>query len=179
MMTLVETTKLYEMVLRQLLPNGGYDRAPQTNIAADIHAHAKALAQADLDAKRILNVLESIPVELLEEYEKEYGLPLKCQTNVSQTIEERLEILNWIRKTKNVLNTTYLEQLLSFFGIVLIKLVKFKPMQCTTPCTAPVNTEQLRFKVELWLQNPVDADMNCIINNYLPAYVRYDIVEVI
>ena len=52
-------------------------------------------------------------------------------------------------------------------------------MQCTTPCTAPVNTEQLRFKVELWLQNPVDADMNCIINNYLPAYVRYDIVEVI
>jgi hypothetical protein len=30
MMTLEETTKLYEMVLRQLLPVGGYDRAPNT-----------------------------------------------------------------------------------------------------------------------------------------------------
>jgi uncharacterized protein YmfQ (DUF2313 family) len=90
MMTLEETTKLYEMVLRQLLPVGGYDRAPNTDIANDIYGHAKALAQCDLDAKRLLNVLDSIPVELLEEYEKEYGLPLKCQTNVTQTVEERL-----------------------------------------------------------------------------------------
>jgi uncharacterized protein YmfQ (DUF2313 family) len=174
-MTLEETTKLYEMVLRQLLPVGGYDRAPNTDIANDIYGHAKALAQCDLDAKRLLNVLDSIPVELLEEYEKEYGLPLKCQTNVTQTVEERLAIVNWIRNTKNVLNTEYLEQLLSTFNVNLVELVKYKPMQCTAPCNSPVNTEQLRYKVKLVLQSPVEADMDCIIYNYLPAYVRYDI----
>mgnify|MGYP001557566225 FL=1 len=174
-MTLEETTKLYEMVLRQLLPVGGYDRAPNTDIANDIYGHAKALAQCDLDAKRLLNVLESIPVELLEEYEKEYGLPLKCQTNFTQTIEERLAIVNWIRNTKNVLNTEYLEQLLSIFNVNLVELVKYRPMQCTAPCNSPVNTEQLRYKVKLVLQSPVEADMDCIIYNYLPAYVRYDI----
>jgi uncharacterized protein YmfQ (DUF2313 family) len=154
---------------------GGYDRAPNTDIANDIYGHAKALAQCDLDAKRLLNVLDSIPVELLEEYEKEYGLPLKCQTNVTQTVEERLAVVNWIRNTKNVLNTEYLEQLLSIFNVNLVELVKYKPMQCTAPCNSPVNTEQLRYKVKLVLQSPVEADMDCIIYNYLPAYVRYDI----
>lgn len=174
-MTLEETTKLYEMVLRQLLPVGGYDRAPNSNIANDIYGHAKALAQCDLDAKRLLNVLESIPVELLEEYEKEYGLPLKCQTNVTQTVEERLAIVNWIQNTKNVFNTAYLSQLLSIFNVNLVELVKYRPMQCTAPCNSPVNTDQLRYKVKLRLQSPVEADMECIIKNYLPAYVRYDI----
>ncbi|OTG60485.1 hypothetical protein B9T36_07195 [Acinetobacter sp. ANC 4204] len=174
-MTLEETTKLYEMVLRQLLPTGGYDRSPHTNIADDIYGHAKALAQCDLDAKRLLNVLESIPAELLEEYEKEYGLPLKCQTNVAQTVEERLAIVNWIRNTKNVLNTEYLKQILILFNVNLIELVKYRPMQCTTACNAPVNTDRLRYKVKLKLQNPVLADMDCIIYNYLPAYIRYDI----
>lgn len=175
MMTLEETTKLYEMVLRQLLPTGGYDRSPHTNIADDIYGHAKALAQCDLDAKRLLNVLESIPVELLEEYEKEYGLPLKCQTKVAQTVEERLAIVNWIRNTKNVLNTEYLKQILILFNVNLIELVKYRPMQCTTACNAPVNTDRLRYKVKLKLQSPVLADMDCIIYNYLPAYIRYDI----
>jgi len=175
MMTLEETRKLYEMVLRQLLPVGGYDRAPNSNIANDIYGHAKALAQCDFDAKRLLNVLGSIPVELLEEYEKEYGLPLKCQTNVTQTVEERLAVVNWIKNTKNVLNTAYLSQLLSIFNVNLVELVKYKPMQCTAPCNSPVNTDQLRYKVKLRLQSPVEADMECIIKNYLPAYVRYDI----
>lgn len=174
-MTLEETTKLYEMVLRQLLPVGGYDRAPNTDIANDIYGHAKALAQCDLDAKRLLNVLDSIPVELLEEYEKEYGLPLKCQTNVTQTVEERLAIVNWIKSTRNVLNKDYLEQLLSIFNVNLVELVKYRPMQCTAPCNSPVNTDQLRYKVKLKLLSPVEADMDCIIKNYLPAYVRYDI----
>ncbi|MFW2163040.1 hypothetical protein ACG93T_16965 [Acinetobacter beijerinckii] len=174
-MNLEETTQLYEMVLRQLLPVGGYDRAPNTTIAADIYAHAKALAQCDLDAKRLLNVIGSIPRELLEEYEREYGLPLKCQTNVAQTFEERLEIVNWIRSTRNVLNTEYLEQLLSIFNVNLIELVKFKPMQCITACDASVNDDELRYKVKLKLQSPLEADMDCIIKSYLPAYLRYDL----
>lgn len=178
MMTLEETTKIYASVLRQLLPAGGYDTAQNTVIAADVYAHAKALAQADLDAKRLLSVLESIPPELLAEYENEYGLPLKCQTNVAQTVEERLQIVNWIRNTKNVLNRAYIEQLLAIFNVTLIELVKYKPMQCTATCIATVNTEQLRYKVLLKLQAPVLADMDCIIKNYLPAFLRYDIVEI-
>jgi uncharacterized protein YmfQ (DUF2313 family) len=174
MMTLEETTKIYASVLRQLLPAGGYDTAQNTVIAADVYAHAKALAQADLDAKRLLNILESIPPELLAEYENEYGLPLKCQTNVAQTVEERLQIVNWIRNTKNVLNRAYIEQLLTVFGLDF-ELVTYKPMQCTAPCTSPVNTEQLRYKVKLKLQSPVNADIDCIIYNYLPAFIRYDI----
>ena len=178
-MTLEETTKLYEMLLRQLLPVGGYDNAPNTYIADDIYGHAKALAQCDLDAKRLLNVVDSIPFELLEEYEREYGLPLKCTTNVAQTIEERLAVVTWMRNTKNVLNTDYIEQLLILFNVDLIELVKFKPMQSSAPCDASVNTEQLRYKVKLKLQSPVLADMNCLIENYLPAFLRYDIEVIV
>lgn len=174
-MTLDELTDLYEILLRQLLPEGGYDRAPKTDIAKDIRGHAKALAQADLDAKRLLNVIKSIPLELLKEYEEEYGLPLKCTTNIAQSIAERLAVVNWIRRTKNVLNTDYLNQLLTIFNVQLIELVKYRPMQCTAACTSPVNTDVLRYKVRLKLRSPVNADMNCIIENYLPAYLRYDL----
>lgn len=165
------------MIIFYPLPTGrlAYDTALNTVVAKDIYAHAKALAQCDLDAKRLLLVLEAIPSELLSEYEQEYGLPLKCQTNVNRTFEERLAILNWIKNTKNVLNRTYLEQILGLFHVSLVELVTFKPLQCTAPCNSPVNTEQLRFKVKLRLQSPVLADMDCIIKNYLPAFIRYDL----
>lgn len=178
MTLLEETTQLYASVLRQLLPAGGYDTAQDTVIAADIYGHAKALAQCDLDAKRLLSILEGIPPELLNEYEREYGLPLKCQTNVALTIAERIEILRWFKNTENVLNKAYLQHILAIFNIELIELIQYKPMQCTATCIATVNTEQLRYKVLLKLQAPVLADMDCIIKNYLPAFLRYDIVEI-
>jgi len=176
-MTFDQTVELYAAVLRQLLPVGGYDTSPNTNIADDIHAHAKVLATADIDAKRLLSTLEKIPEELIDEYEAAYGLPLKCTVKISKTIEERLQIVQWILQTKNVLNRTYLEELLGFFGIELINLIRYRPMQCTAPCNSPVNTESLRYKVKLILKAPVQADMACIIKNYLPAYLRYDIEE--
>lgn len=166
--------ELYSSVLRQLLPAGGYDTANSTVIATDIYAHAKVLAQADLDGKRLLAFIEKVPIELIDTYERSLGLPLKCTTNVSKSIEERLKIINWVLTTKNVLNREYLEQLLALFDTELLKLVKFTPMQCTAPCTAPVNTESLRYKVKLILKQPVKADLSCIIKNYLPAYIRYD-----
>lgn len=179
-MTLEETTQLYASVLRQLLPLGGYDTSPNTEaLAVDVYAHAKLLAQADLDAKRLLNVLEGFPPELLPEYEAEYGLPLKCTVNASKTIEERIELLKWVRNTRNVLNRAYLEQILAIFGVVLMGVVKFRPMQCTTPCNSPVNTEELRFKVKLKLKKTEQADIGCIISSYLPAYIRYDFIEVL
>ncbi|WP_374254380.1 hypothetical protein [Acinetobacter brisouii] len=176
-MSLEETAQLYATVLRQLLPVGGYDTAPNTVVAADVYAHAKVLAQVDLDAKRLLSVLEGIPTELLSEYEYEYGLPLKCTVNATKSIEERLSLLNWVKNINNVRNRTYLQKLLSIFGMQLVELGTYKPMQCTAPCNAPVNTEQLRYKVKLTLRSHISADMDCIIKNYLPAYLRYDIEE--
>lgn len=176
-MTFEQTVELYASVLRQLLPAGGYDTSPKGVVAKDVYAHAKVLAQADADAKRVLTTLEKIPEELLSEYEAALGLPLKCTVNTNKTIEERLQIIQWIQQTKNVLNRAYLEGLLGLFGIELIDLVRYRPMQCTATSDSPVNTENLRFKVKLILKAPVQADMACIIENYLPAYLRYDILE--
>lgn len=177
MMNLDQTTQLYASVLRQLLPVGGYDTAPRTHIAQDIYAHAKVLAQCDIDAKRILNVIHSIPIELIDEYENEYGLPLKCSVNRSKTIEERLRIIQWMRNTKNIYNYEYINTLLAFFDIELIELVKFTPFKCTDPSDNAVNTEILRYKVKLIVRTPLNTDLSCIIKNYLPAFLRIDVVE--
>lgn len=178
-MTLEETTELYASVLRQLLPVGGYDASPNTEaLAVDVYAHAKLLAQADIDAKRLLKVLEELPPELLPEYETEYGLPLKCTVNASKTIEERLQILKWVRSTRNVLNRAYFDQVLKIFGVELFEFKKFKPMQCTSPCNVPVNTEQLRYKIRIVIPDTTPADMGCIIQNYFPGYLRIDVLKV-
>ena len=173
-MSLEQTAELYASVLRQLLPDGVYDTAEMTHVADDIYAHAKALAQADIDAHRLLRVLETIPVDLLADYEREYGLPMQCMVPGSQTIEERIHVLRWIRQHRNVMNREYLEQILAIFGVTLVDVVKHRPMLCTAPCNSPVNTERLRYKVLLRLQYPMTADMSCIIENYLPGYLRVE-----
>lgn len=175
-MTLLETTQLYEAVLRQLLPEGGYDTAPNTEISRDIYAHAKALALADLDAKRLLNLIDDIPAELVTEFETEYSLPLACSVNATRSIAERIEVIKWVKDPSYGL--AYYHQLLNFFGIELVQVVKPKPMQCTTPCTAAVNTEQLRYKIKLVLRNAQMADMDCIIDTYFPAFLEINVHEV-
>lgn len=173
-MSLEQPTELYASVLRQLLPEGVYDTAEMTHVADDIYAHAKALAQADIDSHRLLQVLETIPVDLLADYEREYGLPMQCMVPGSQTIEERISVLRWIRQHRNVMNRGYLEQILAIFDVTLVDVVKHRPMLCTAPCTSPVNTERLRYKVLLRLQYPMTANMSCIIENYLPGYLRIE-----
>lgn len=177
-MTLEETTQLYASVLRQLLPTGGYDTSPNTEaLAVDVYAHAKLLAQADLDAKRLLKVLEGFPPDLISEYETEYGLPLKCTVNAGKTLEERIELLKWVRSTRNVLNKAYLKQILAFFGVFLLDIKKHKPLQCTEACTSAVNTERSRFKVQIIVPESSPADINCIIDNYLPGYLKIEVVK--
>ena len=176
-MSLEQTAELYASVLRQLLPDGVYDTAEMTHVADDIYAHAKALGQADIDAHRLLRVLETIPVDLLADYEREYGLPMQCMVPGSQTIEERISVLRWIRQHRNVMNREYLEQILAIFGVVLLELKKHKPMQCTGTCVDPVNTEELRYKVRLVIPSDAPADLECIIDNYLPGYLRVDVLR--
>lgn len=100
-MTFEQTIELYASILRQLLPAGGYDTSPDTNIAKDIYAHAKVLAQADIDAKRILTTLEYIPEELLNEYEAALGLPLKCTVNTTKQLKNVFRSSNgfWRQRT--------------------------------------------------------------------------------
>lgn len=178
MITLQHTAELYASVLRQLLPVGGYDRSPDTMLAKDIYAHAMAFAKADMDANRLLHAISSIPVELVSEYEKDYGLPLPCTLNATLTHAQRLSILNWVITQRNVFNRDYVYGVFSLFGITIHELVTYTPMQCTASCTDPVNTEQLRYKVTLKLQSPITADVQCIVDHYLPAFLRIDIVEV-
>ena len=99
-MTFEQTVELYASVLRQLLPVGGYDNAQDTVIAIDINAHAKVLAQADMDAKRLLSFIEGIPVELLDEYEQSLGLPLKCTVNGSKPLKKDYRLFNGFKRLK-------------------------------------------------------------------------------
>lgn len=175
-MTLIETTELYAAVLRQLLPAGGYDIAPATHIAKDVYAHAKALASVDLDAKRLFNVIDDIPADLVEEFETEYGLPLACSVGSTRSIAERIAMIKWVKNSKH--GWAYYRELFEFFGIELIELNKPKPLQCTAPCTSAVSTEQLRYKIKLVLRNSHAADVNCIIDAYFPAFLEINIHEV-
>ncbi|MEQ1412261.1 hypothetical protein [Acinetobacter indicus] len=175
-MSLEQATALYAAVLRQLLPEGVYDTADSTHVSDDVYAHAKALAQTDLDAHRLLGVLEAIPVDLLGDYEREYGLPMQCMVPESQSIEERIKVLRWIRQHRNVMNREYLEQILAVFDTKLLGLKKYKPMQCVGKCNEPVNTERSRYKVTLIIQFNATLDLVCIISNYLPAYLYIETV---
>lgn len=173
-MSLEQTAELYASVLRQLLPDGVYDTAEMTHVADDIYAHAKALAQADIDAHRLLQVLEAIPLDLLADYEREYGLPMQCMLPEALSIEDRLNVLKWVRTSRNVMNREYLEQLLAVFGVTLVHIKKYTPLQCIGSCIGAVDSERSRFKVLLDLQYPMTADMSCIIEYYLPAYLRVE-----
>ncbi|GEM_PF-1029690 len=177
-MSLAQTTALYVAVLTQLLPEAVYDAAPTTVLQDDIYAHAKLLAQTDLDAHRLLQVLESIPVELLNDYEREYGLPLKCMVSSSLSIAERIEILRWVRTSRNVMNRAYFDLIFKLFNVEVFEFQKYKPMQCTASCTDAVNTEQLRYKVRIVIPDTAPADINCIIQNYFPGYLRIDVLKV-
>lgn len=173
-MNLEQTTVLYAQVLRTLLPVGAYDQSSKTTIAQDVYAHAKALAQADLDAKRLLGVLEAIPHDLIAMYELEYGLPLHCTVNTSYSIQERLDLLAWVKNQKNVINYSYLETILSLFGVKLEGLVTYKPITCTATCMQSVNAEHMRYKVVLMLEQPILDDIDCIVEHYLPAYLQVE-----
>ena len=177
-MSLEQTTELYASVLHQLLPEGLHDTAQTTLVADDIYAHAKALAQCDINAHRLLSVLEAIPLELLNDYEQEYGLPMQCMVPGSLSIQERINMLQWIRTSRNVMNRAYFDLVLKIFGVELFEFKKFRPMQCTAPCNAPVNTEQLRYKIRIVIPDTAPADMDCIIQNYFPGYLRIDVLKV-
>ena len=176
MIDLQQRTQKYIDVLLQLLPQGLYDNALDTDIAKDVQGHAKVLAQADIDAQALLETIPMVQPELIEEYEVDFGLPLKCTLSTSLPIEERVRIVKWVQTKLRGLE--YYRELFSFYGIELIDYIKPKPFQCTQSCNLPINTEQLRFKIKLIVSNPNSVDTECIINSYFPAFFEVNVVEV-
>lgn len=166
-------TQTYKIAdaLMQHLPYGAYDHSHNTVIYKDILAHSKALTLVKVSAARIFAVLNGIPDELIDEFEREYGLPLLCgQSDVGNTINERRAGEGHV-----LLNFVGLHKLFARYNQSLLAVQTYVPMQCLGSCVDPLNTARLRFRVTLTLAKPIKADMDCLSKNYLPASLRLDI----
>lgn len=163
--------------LMQHLPYGAYDHSHNTVIYKDIVAHSKALTLVKVSAARIFAVINGIPDELIDEFEREYGLPLLCgQSDVGNTVDERRAEIERVRREGHVrLNIIGLYRLFDRYNQTVLAVQTYVPMQCLGSCIDPLNTARLRFRVTLTLAKPIKADMNCLSKHYLPASLRLDI----
>lgn len=163
--------------LMQHLPYGAYDNSHKTVIYKDIVAHSKALELVKVSAARIFAVLNGIPDELIDEFEREYGLPLLCgQSDVGNTIPERRAEIERVKTDGHVLlNLAGLHKLFARYNQTVLAVQTYVPMQCLGSCIDPLNTARLRLRVTLTLAKPIKADMDCLSKNYLPASLRLDI----
>lgn len=164
-------------VLMHHLPHKAYDHSHSTNIYKDIVAHSKALELVKTSASRIFAVLNGIPAELIDEFEREYGLPLLCGDNsVGDSLAERTAEIERVKQEGHVLlNLAGLNKLFARYNQTVLSVQTYVPMQCVGSCVDPLNTERLRFRVTLTLAKPITADFECLSRNYLPASLRLDI----
>ncbi|WP_199508630.1 MULTISPECIES: hypothetical protein [unclassified Psychrobacter] len=171
-----ETKKIAD-VLMQHLPFGAYDHSHNTVIYKDIIAHSKALELVKISSARIFAVLKGIPDALIDEFEREYGLPLLCgQSDVGNTVDDRRAEIERVKREGHVLlNIAGLHALFARYNQTVLSVQTYVPMQCLGPCVDPLNTDRLRFRVTLTLAKPIRADMACLSKHYLPASLRLDI----
>ena len=165
-------------VLLAALPTGAYEKASGTLIEKDVKAHAKALANAQTDADRLLATLSGIPPELLREYEQDYGLPRACALTAPSTQAERLAAIEAVALPVYHYRTQGVIDLFASFGETITHIQTYRPIQCIAPCNAATDTERSRFKLTISVQSPVTANLDCLIEHYLPIAWRVDIVEV-
>lgn len=163
--------------LMQHLPYGAYDHSHKTNVYKDIVAHSKALELVKDSSARIFAVLNGIPDALIDEFEREYGLPLLCgQNNVGNTVAERRAEIERVKREGHVLlNLAGLYKLFARYNQTILDIQTYVPMQCTGACIDSLNTDRLRFRVTLTLTKPINADFACLSKHYLPASLRLDI----
>jgi len=164
-------------VLMQHLPFGPYDHSHKTVIYKDIIAHSKALGLVKSSANHIFAVINGISDELIDEFEREYGLPLLCgENNVGDTVLERKNEIERVKREGHVLlNLEGLHKLFGRYNQTVLSVQTYLPMQCLGSCVDPLNTDRLRFRVTLTLDKPIKADMACLSKHYLPASLRLDI----
>lgn len=164
-------------VLMQHLPYGAYDHSHKTVIYKDIVAQTKALELVKSASSRIFTVINGIPDELIDEFEREYGLPLLCgQNSIGDTIDERRDEIERVKREGHViLNLEGLYKLFERYDQTVLSIQTYVPMQCLGSCVDALNTDRLRFRVTLTLDKPIKADMVCLSKHYLPASLRLDI----
>lgn len=166
-------------VLMAHLPAVSYDHS-HTLIYKDVMAHSAGLAPIIASADTLLEVINGIPEELLEEFEREYGLPLQCgETDVGDTVAERIAEIERVKREGHVLlNLAGLNKLMARYGQKIVSIKNYVPMQCIGSCVEPINSERLRFKVTLTLQKPVTANFVCLSKHYLPAALMIDLITI-
>ena len=160
------------------LPSGSYDTAINTLLYHDVMAHAKIFSDI-LDASSlVLSNINSIPLELLAEYEREHGLPLACGVDSTQLNEQTriAELERVMREGHVLLNADGLQRLFDRYDQQILNVKTYKPMQSTFSCTAPVNSERLRFKSTVTVKAPLTVSMPCLERHYLPAALRIDLI---
>lgn len=160
------------------LPYGAYDTAIDTLLYHDIMAHAKPFEQVLVANNMILSNIDTIQLELLAEYEREYGLPLGCGVDTTQLNEQtRLAELERVMQEGHVLlNRQGLQTLFDRYNQQILAVKTYVPMQCTGNCTEPVNSERLRFKATVTVKAPLTVSMSCLERHYLPAALRIDLI---
>lgn len=175
---MITTQEQFADVLIAHLPHGGYDTAIDTTLYHDIMAHSKPFADILAKADVILSSTNSIPLELLAEYEREYGLPLGCGVDNTQLNEQtRLAELERVMREGHVLlNRQGLESLFARYNQQILNIKTYKPMQSTGKCTDPVNTARLRFKATVTVKAPLTVSLPCLERHYLPAALRIDLI---
>lgn len=168
----------HKTVLLELLPKGAYDTAHSTLVAKDVAGHAKALEQVQTDAELLLFAASEIPPELLGEYERDYALPRACSFVPAQDQAARIAAIKAASTPQQHYTTQGVIDLFDSFGVTVLDIQRYQPLQCTAQCTSATDTARSRFKLTISLQAPVTADLDCLLDNYLPAAWRVDFIEV-
>lgn len=165
-------------VLIAHLPQGSYDTALDTLLYHDVMAHAKPFADILTAGEVILSNINTIPLALLADYEREYGLPLGCGVDNTQLNEQTrmAELERVMREGHVLLNLDGLQSLFGRYNQQILEVKTYKPMQSTGKCTDPVNTERLRFKATVTVKAPLTVSMSCLERHYLPAALRIDLI---
>lgn len=167
----------YAQVLRQALPQGAYETAPDCLVAKETSAHAQALHEAAVAADRVLEALSGVPVALLAEFERDMGLPSGCRTLAGDVAGRIGDISNAVLHFLSYTDSG-LQELFDRFGVDVLAVRRYAPLPCTAPCTQPLDTVRSRFRLSVQVDGPVMADLTCVIRTYLPASWRVDIEEV-
>jgi len=143
------TTPRHLPVLQQLLPPVSYDPNGQ-HIKVELTATAVVLDNLQDSAARILTAIDPAKVpELLDEWEKDYGLPDACNGQAPTTTEERLGALYAKMVSHLPLTIPLLESIAASIGFVDTTVTKRQPATCISPCNTLLNGEAHRFVLDV------------------------------
>lgn len=140
-------------ILQQLLPPISYNPNGQ-HIKVELIATAFVLDNLQDSAARVLTAIDPAKVtELLDEWEKDYGLPDSCNGEIPTTTEERLGALYAKMVSHLPLTIPLLESIAASVGFAGTEVKKRQPATCIDPCNTLLNGEVHRFVLDVFTPN--------------------------